>query len=89
LPGLVQECSQMMQKLKLPNILEHKITKPQWKALAKKTIPAEKEKELKRKSYNLTNGNMQKWRRENLREMNLEKPNLLVMPGICSSKSHA
>ena len=29
LPGLVQECSELMQNLKHPNMLENKITKPQ------------------------------------------------------------
>ena len=31
LPGLVQECSDWIVKLKLPNIFKRKISKPLWK----------------------------------------------------------
>ena len=50
LPGLAQESSELMQNLKLPNILEHKFTKPQWKTLVTKAILKENEGDLKKKT---------------------------------------
>ena len=38
LPGMVQECLEWINILKLPNVLEQRITKTQWKNLVKKTI---------------------------------------------------
>ena len=53
LPGLVRECSEWISSLKLPNIFEVEITKPQWKRLVKQTIKKENESDLriKMKSY--------------------------------------
>ena len=53
LPGLVQECSDWIQILKLPNLLEQKITKPQWKRIVKKAILTKNEEDLRRKMLKL------------------------------------
>ena len=63
LPGLVQECHEMMQNLKIPNILEKKMTKSQWKIIVKKAILKENEEDLKKKMLKLDklkNGEMVK-----------------------------
>ena len=53
LPGLVQECSEWIEKLKLPNIFKIKITKPQWKRIVRKAILKENEYDLKKKMSKL------------------------------------
>jgi hypothetical protein len=49
LPGLVQECLEWINILKLPNVLEERITKPQWKIIVKKAILKENEDDLRKK----------------------------------------
>ena len=49
LPGLVQECLEWLKILKLPNVLEQRITKTQWKNLVKKAILKENEDDLRKK----------------------------------------
>ena len=53
LPGLVRECSEWISCLKLPNIFQVEITKPQWKRLVKQAIKKENESDLRiqMKSY--------------------------------------
>ena len=49
LPGLVNECSEWINTLKLPNLLEREISKVQWKRLVKNAILEENEADLKTK----------------------------------------
>ena len=49
LPGLVQECLEWLKILKLPNVLEQRITKTQWKNLVKKAILKKNEDDLRKK----------------------------------------
>ena len=49
LPGLVQECLEWLNILKLPNVLEQRITKTQWKNLVKKAILKKNEDDLRKK----------------------------------------
>jgi hypothetical protein len=52
LPGLVEECSKWIDILNLPNVLEFKITKPQWKRSVKEAIRKHNEADLKNKMIN-------------------------------------
>ena len=49
LPGLVQGCSDWIIKLKLPNIVKVKISKPCWKKMVRAAILKENEEDLKLK----------------------------------------
>ena len=49
LPGLVQECTEWIRKLNLPNLFKLKITKPRWKVLVKAAIRKENEDDLRTK----------------------------------------
>jgi hypothetical protein len=63
LPGLVQECLEWLKILKLPNVLEQRITKTQWKNLVKKAILKKNEDDLRKKIMKmekLKNGDMVK-----------------------------
>ena len=63
LPGLVQECLEWINILKLPNVLEQRITKTQWKNLVKKAILKKNEDDLRKKIMKmekLKNGDMVK-----------------------------
>ena len=63
LPGLVQECLEWINILKLPNVLEQRITKTQWKNLVKKAILKKNEDYLRKKIMKmekLKNGDMVK-----------------------------
>ena len=63
LPGLVQECLEWLNILKLPNVLEQRITKTQWKNLVKKAILKKNEDDLRKKIMKmekLKNGDMVK-----------------------------
>ena len=53
LPGLVQECTEWIRKLNLPNLLKLKITKPRWKVLVKAAIKKENEDDLRTKMMSL------------------------------------
>ena len=49
MPGLVKECYELMDNLKLPNILQESISQIQWKSMVKKAIIKANEDELRRK----------------------------------------
>ena len=49
LPGLVQECLEFLDILKLPNPIKSKFTKPQWKKMVHAAILAENEVDLRKK----------------------------------------
>ena len=47
MPGLVKECYELMDNLKLPNILQESISQIQWKSLVKKAIIKANEDDLR------------------------------------------
>ena len=49
LPGLVSECTEWIQTYDLPNIMQEKITKPQWKSKVKAAILKANENDLRSK----------------------------------------
>ena len=51
LPGLVQECEILMEKLHLPNVFEEIMSKQQWKNVVKKAIMKENELDLRSKMF--------------------------------------
>ena len=51
LPGLVQECEILMEKLHLPNVFEEIMSKQQWKNEVKKAIMKENELDLRSKMF--------------------------------------
>jgi hypothetical protein len=53
LPGLVQECTEWIRNLNLPNLFKLKITKPRWKVLVKAAIKKENEDDLRTKMMRL------------------------------------
>ena len=53
LPGLVEECREFINNLKLPNPMEVKITKTQWKNTVKRAILKKNEEDLRKKMMRL------------------------------------
>ena len=52
LPGLVQECKQWIKEYDLPDVLEKKMSKNEWKQLVKKAVVKENEETLKKRMSN-------------------------------------
>ena len=89
LPGLVQEFSEWMKILNLPNVLEQKISRVQWKNLVKKAILQENEDDLRKKILKmekLKNGEMVKGkceRKDYVKNLSVNDARQIFLKNMC------
>ena len=92
LPGLVQECLEWINILKLPNVLEERITKTQWKNIAKKAILKENEDDLRKKIMKmekLKNGDMVKGkceRKDYVKNLSVNDARNIFLKNTCMTR---
>ena len=82
LPGLVQECSVWIDKLKLPNIFKQKISKPLWKKMVEVAILKANEEDLKVKMMK-----MEKLKNSELMSEKCETKDYVKNLSVCDART--